>query len=314
MRGGGAGRMMGAIMAAAIPFVLGMEPAYGRAVEVSPLLRRITARNPSPFTYLGTNTYLVGRGEVAVIDPGPLLDDHVAAILQATSGERITHIAVTHTHLDHSPACAPLREASGAPAYGFGPHGSGKALEGIAVEEGGDMAFRPDRKLTHGDRISGPGWTLEAVYTPGHTSNHLCFGLAEERALLTGDHVMGWSTSVIAPPDGDMGSYMRSLELLLERGDEIYWPAHGEAVRETRPFIEAFIAHRRGRETAILAAVGAGREKIPEMVALIYKDVDKRLHQAAGLSVLAHIEQLHAEGRLACAGAPSLRGVYRLPG
>ena len=231
-----------------IPFVRDLEVTYGRVERISPLIRRVVARNPSPFTYTGTGTYIVGHGEVAVIDPGPLQDDHVAALLAALAGERVSHILVTHTHSDHSPAATPLKDATGAPTYGFGPHGSGRPDPDVRVEEYGDRAFRPDHQLRDGAAIMGEGWRLEALHTPGHTSNHLCFALAQERALFSGDHVMGWSTSVISPPDGDMQAYMRSLKRLLERDDAIYRPTHGPPITEPRRHVEALIAHREKRE------------------------------------------------------------------
>ena len=195
----------------AVPFVHEQSVAYGVAARVSPLVRRVVADNPSAFTYHGTGTYIIGHGEVAVVDAGPADPRHVEAILEATRGETITHQLVTHTHSDHSPATAPLKAASGASTWAFGPHGSGRATGEVVVEEGGDMDFRPDHKVRHGDVIAGKGWTVECVFTPGHTSNHMCFALREERALFSGDHVMGWSTTVVAPPDGDMAAYMRSL-------------------------------------------------------------------------------------------------------
>ncbi|MFW6027469.1 MAG: MBL fold metallo-hydrolase [bacterium] len=295
----------------AIPFVREMEFEYGRAQDVSPLIRRLIARNPGPFTYTGTGTYIVGRGQVAVIDPGPLLDEHLEALLHTLAGETVTHILVTHTHLDHSPLAAPLKARTGAPVLAWGPHGAGRAAEGVKVEEGGDMEFAPDRKLHDGEVIEGGGWTLECVHTPGHTSNHLSFALREERALFTGDHVMGWSTSVIAPPDGDMGAYMASLRKLLERDDEIFWPTHGPPVRDPGPFVRAFIAHRQAREEQILQCLKEGVRRIPDMVAVIYRDVDTRLHPAAALSVHAHLIHMVETGRAACEGAPELDALYR---
>ena len=217
-----------------IPYVRDLTFYYGVVDQVSPLIRRVIARNPSPFTFYGTGTYIVGRGEVAVIDPGPLLHDHVLALEAALAGERVSHILITHTHSDHSPAAAPLKAATGAPTYGFGPHGSGRPEADVRVEEDGDRDFRPDHEIRDGAVLEGPGWRLEAVHTPGHTSNHLCFALAEERALFTGDHVMGWSTSVISPPDGDMQAYLRALRRLLERDDATYWPTHGPPITQPR--------------------------------------------------------------------------------
>ena len=208
-------------MAVEIPFRREFSFEYGRLERVAPGVRRIVARNPSPFTFRGTGTYVVGDGEVAVIDPGPDLDEHVAALLAGLSGEQVTHILITHTHRDHSPAAAALKAATGASTYGFGPHAGGKRGD-PAVEEGGDWDFAPDVTVHDGDPIAGSGWRFEAVHTPGHTSNHLCFALPDQGILFSGDHVMGWSTSVIAPPDGDMSAYMASLDKLLVRSDAVY--------------------------------------------------------------------------------------------
>jgi glyoxylase-like metal-dependent hydrolase (beta-lactamase superfamily II) len=270
---------------------------YGVLEPVTPLVRRLVARNPGPFTFRGTGTYVVGRGTVAVIDPGPDLAEHVGALLHALRGETVSHILVTHTHLDHSPATAALKAATGAPAYGVGPHGGERAAGGS--EAGADFDFAPDVVLHDGDAVEGPGWRLTAVHTPGHTSNHLCFALAEERALFTGDHVMGWSTSVISPPDGDMAAYRRSLGKLLERdGDDIYIPTHGAPIADPKPHVRAFLAHRAERETAILRRIAAGDETVPAMVAAIYADIDPRLHPAAARSVLAHLVELVDTGRV----------------
>ena len=289
------------------------DPSYGKVVEISPLIRRICAHNPNAFTFHGTGTYIVGHGEVAVIDPGPLLDEHVEAIKAALKNERITHILITHTHNDHSPAAAPLKAATGAPTYGFGPHGAGKKHEGIDVEEGGDTAFQPDVVVRDGDTIEGKGWTFDALYTPGHTSNHICFALREERALFSGDHVMGWSTTVIAPPDGDMAQYFRSLEKLTARDDKTFYPTHGNPVHNPQAFVRALIEHRHAREHQIAECLKRGIAKIPDMVAVIYSEIDKRLHPAAAMSVLAHLQHMVATGRAATDGAPGARSHYRLP-
>ena len=288
------------------------DAAYGRAVELSPLIRRVCAENPNAFTFKGTGTYIVGRGKVAVIDPGPLLDAHVNALLAATTGETITHILITHTHNDHSPAAAPLKAATGATTYGFGPHGAGKKLEGVEVEEGGDMDFRPDVVLNDGDTIKGDGWTFDALATPGHTSNHLCFALREEKALFSGDHVMGWSTTVIAPPDGDMAQYFASLERLTSRDDRTYYPTHGNPIREPQAFVRALIQHRHARERQIEACLKRGLTRIPDMVAVIYSEIDKKLHAAAAMSVLAHLQYMVANGRAKTDGAPAARNAYYL--
>ncbi len=299
---------MAAEIPADIPFVGEAAPAYGVATQVAPLVRRVVARNPSPYTYWGTVTYIVGRGRVAVIDPGPDLPEHVDALMAALEGERVSHILVTHAHRDHSPAAAPLKARTGATTCGFGPHRDDRL--GPAVEEGADPDFAPDERLADGDAIAGEGWTIEAVHTPGHTSNHLCFALVEERALFSGDHVMAWSTSVISPPDGDMGAYMASLDKLLGRDDRVLWPAHGPAVRDPKPFVRAFIAHRRAREAEIMTCLREGRTRIPEMVAAIYTDVPRQLHPAAARSVLAHLVHMVETGRVRCAGPPDEAGRY----
>lgn len=279
-----------------------IRPRHGRLVRLSPLVRRLVADNPGPFTFTGTGTYVVGRGKVAVIDPGPDDPAHLAALLDALGKERVSHILVTHTHRDHSPAAAPLAAATGAPTCGFGPHGAGREDDGAAaVEEGADRDFVPDIRLADGDRIAGPGWTLEALWTPGHTSNHLCFALAQERALFTGDHVMGWSTSVVVPPDGDMGRYLASLERVAARDDAVLWPTHGPPVRRPRAFVEALIAHRRGREAAILDCLAAAIGTIPEIVARLYAEIDPRLHPAAARSVHAHLLDLRRRGKIEAA-------------
>jgi len=272
----------------------------GRIEQVHPRVRRLLAPNPSPFTYTGTQTYLVGAGEVAVIDPGPDLPEHVDAILAATPGERIAAILCTHTHRDHSPASRPLAAASGAPIIGCAP---------LAIEDDGpradaafDFDYRPDRVLADGEALDGEGWRLIAVATPGHTSNHLCFALEGSGQLFTGDHVMGWSTTVIAPPDGDMTAYMESLSLLLGRDDSAYHPAHGPAVDKPHSHVRALIAHRRMREKQILGRLGEGEGRIPAMVETMYRDVDPRLHPAAGRSVLAHLVDLKRRGLVRAEG------------
>ena len=295
-----------------IPYVRDIQFEYGACDQVSPLIRRVVANNPGPFTYVGTGTYIVGRGEVAVIDPGPAMDEHLEAILAATAGERITHIVVTHHHLDHSPLAAPLKARTGATVYGC-PLGHAVEAAEVQMEAGEDEAFRPDVGVCGGGVLEGRGWTVEAIPTPGHTSNHICYALAEENALFCGDHIMGWSTTVISPPDGDMGAYFRSLELIKARGFDVLWPTHGPPVTDVQPFIEAYIAHRRAREAQILAQLAEGRTRIKEMVPILYKDVDPRLHPAAAHSVLGHMIQLVREGRVLTSGAPGLDSDYRLP-
>ncbi|HWT13591.1 MAG TPA: MBL fold metallo-hydrolase [Allosphingosinicella sp.] len=276
------------------------ERPTGRAEQVHPLVRRLLAGNPSPFTFTGTQTYIVGSGEVAVIDPGPDLPDHVEAILAATAGERIVAIVCTHTHRDHSPASRPLAAASGAAIVGC----AALALEddGPRADAAFDFDYRPDRVLEDGDGVAGEGWALEAVATPGHTSNHLCLALAGTGLLFTGDHVMGWSTTVVSPPDGDMTQYKASLERLLGRDDLTYLPAHGPAVAKPHAHVRALVAHRRMREKQILAQLKGGEGRIPAMVEAIYSDIDPRLHRAAGRSVLAHLVDLERRGLVAGEG------------
>lgn len=286
----------------AIPFIRTLDAPYEETVALSPRVSRLLARNPGPFTFKGTGVYIVGGRDIAVIDPGPDLPEHLDALRRAIAGKRVSHILVTHTHSDHSPAARPLKEWTGAPTYAFGPHGSGKAEDGVKMEEGGDMDFVPDVRVKDGDIINGDGFTFECVYTPGHTSNHMCFALKEEKALFTGDHIMGWSTTVVTPPDGDMAQYMASVKKLIARDDEILYPTHGAPVTDPKPFLKAYLEHRVDRENQILACIGDGVETIPAMVARMYVDVDKRLHPAASRSVLAHLIQLVNEGRVTKTG------------
>jgi len=292
----------------AIPFIREFEAQYEANERVTPLIARVLAKNPGPFTFKGTGVYVVGEKDVAVIDPGPDMAEHVEALKRALDGKRVTHILVTHTHNDHSPAARPLKEWSGAKTYAFGPHGSGKAEEGVKVEEGGDMAFAPDVAVRDGDVIEGNGFAFECVYTPGHTSNHMCYALKQEKALFTGDHVMGWSTTVVTPPDGDMAAYMASVRKLQPRDDRILYPTHGGPIRDPKPFLQAYIDHRLEREAQILACIRDGLTTIPEMVARIYAAIDKRLHPAAARSVLAHLILLESEGRVR-----QTVGTYRMP-
>ena len=288
-----------------IPFVTEFDYAYGTVEEVAPGIRRVIANNPGPFTFTGTGTYIIGQGEVAVIDPGPDMTAHVDAILAGLKDEKITHILITHTHLDHSPAAAPLKAATGAETWGYGPHGGDQS--GDKVEEGGDWGFKPDHVIRHGDVIEGNGWSAEAVHTPGHTSNHICYQYREEKALFTGDHVMGWSTSVISPPDGDMKAYMASLRLLLDRDDRVYWPTHGTCIETPQDFVRAFIAHREDREAQIMACLKDGVTDIPAMVTRMYKDVPEYLHPAAALSVKAHLIHMEETGRVVADDAAQYR-------
>jgi glyoxylase-like metal-dependent hydrolase (beta-lactamase superfamily II) len=298
-------------MAVRIPYRRELSFEYGRVDTVAPGIRRVIARNPSPFTFHGTGTYILGTGNVAVIDPGPADAEHIRNVLAATADEKITHVLVTHTHMDHSPGCALLREHTDARTYGYGPHGAGKIEVGVVVEEGGDMDFNPDVRVTHGQVIQGGNWSVECVYTPGHTSNHICFQLREGKALFTGDHVMGWSTSVISPPDGDMSAYMQSLELLLKRDDVVYWPTHGPCIDQPKTHVQAFIDHRREREAQIVNCLQQGVTRIVDMVPRMYTDTPEFMYPAAGRSVFAALEYMVARGVVKTDGTPALEGAYR---
>ncbi len=300
-------------MAVTIPYNREFDPAYGQIVQVSPLIRRIVAENPGPFTFMGTGTYIIGRGKVVVIDPGPDMATHVDALRAALRDEIVTHILVTHTHRDHSPASRPLKATTGALILGCGPHGSGREGPRDDVEEGADRDYTPDQQLRDGDIVKGDGWTIEAVHTPGHTSNHLCFALREEQALFPGDHVMGWSTTVVSPPDGDMAAYMRSLDKLIARDDKTYYPTHGAPIDDPQRFLKALKEHRLEREAAIVQCVAEGHDTIPAIVALLYKDVPSYLHPAAARSVLAHIIHLVESRRLRTDGPPGPHNRYWLP-
>ncbi|HEY5348057.1 MAG TPA: MBL fold metallo-hydrolase [Rhizomicrobium sp.] len=281
----------------AIAFDRSFAAPHGEKVQLSPLVARLLANNPGIFTFQGTGVYFVGRQSLAVIDPGPDLPVHREALKRALEGRTVSHILVTHTHLDHSPAARFLQEWTGAKVYAFGPHPAHDE-DGVAVEEGGDQDFRPDVFVKDGDVLAGEGFSIECVFTPGHTSNHMCYALREEKALFSGDHVMGWSTSVIVPPDGDMRAYLASLEKLLTRDDEIYYPTHGAPVAAPRALVRSYIEHRLAREAQILACIGDGLATIPQMVARIYAELDVRLHPAASRSVLAHLLKLTDEGRV----------------
>lgn len=334
----------------AIAFNQDFDPVYRQVDELSPLIRRVVAENPNPFTFTGTGVYLVGRGDVAVIDPGPTLDDHLDAIMGALEpGERVTHILVTHTHTDHTAAVPALIDRTGAITYGFGPHGpvpDHDPLDTVTFDEyfteeereefdkawretpdelkreGPDVDFVPDVAVADGDLIEGGarggGWTIEVVHTPGHTSNHVCFALREEGVLFTGDHVMGWATSVISPPDGDLFDYLNSLRKLLARSDVRYWPTHGPAIDDPKPYVQSFLEHRLHREHQIVSALESGPTTIKAIVPDMYADVDKRLWRAAANSVFSHLLALDREGRAEALDAelepaePSLTATWRL--
>ncbi len=302
-------------MADDIPFDKTFDLMPDTVKEVAPGVRAIVANNPGPFTYKGTMSYIIGRGRVAILDPGPDDDAHVASLLDAVRGETVTHIFVTHTHRDHSPAVPKIKAATGATVYAEGPHRLARPLfigETRRLDASADTDFRPDVALADGEAVSGDGWTLQAVTTPGHTANHMAFAFKERDLLFSGDHVMAWSTSIVAPPDGAMSDYMASLHKLARRSETIYLPGHGAPVRDAPRFVQHYIAHRRGREASILHRLGKGAADIPTIVKAVYIGLDARLAGAAALSTLAHLEDLVARGVVATDGPPSVGGVYRL--
>jgi len=287
----------------------------GRAEEVAPGVRAIVANNPGPFTFKGTVSYIIGRGKVAILDPGPEDDAHIAAILDAVRGETVTDIFVTHTHRDHSPAVPRIKAATGATVYAEGAHRPARPLyvgEAARLDASADMDFRPDIALADGAVVTGAGWTIEAVTTPGHAANHMAFAFKEADLLFSGDHVMAWSTTIVGPPDGAMSDYMASLQKVGRRSEPVYLPGHGGPVRDAPRFVRQLIRHREKREASILRRLGAGAADIPTLVRAVYIGLDPRLVGAAGLSVLAHLEDLAARGVVATEGAPSISGIYRL--
>ncbi|TAV72657.1 MBL fold metallo-hydrolase [Rhizobium leguminosarum] len=295
-------------------FDLAFEPAYGQAVPVVAGVERVTVNNPGPFTFFGTNSYIVGSSSVAVIDPGPEDEAHFQALMAALGSRAVTNIFVSHTHRDHSPLARRLQAATGAVTVGQGPHRPARPLREGEINpfsESSDLSFVPDIALSDGQTLSGDGWALSAVLTPGHTANHAAFALAGRDILFSGDHVMAWSTSIVAPPDGSMADYMASLDRLIERDDRLLLPGHGGPVTKPSTFLKALKAHRLRREQAVLARVREGDQRIAEMVKVIYRDTDPKLHGAAALSVLAHIEDLLERGEIAADGPPSLAALYR---
>lgn len=279
----------------ALSFLTDFEPEYGRVVRVAPGIRRVVADNPSKYTAWGTGTYLVGEASVAIVDAGPALDGHVDALLAAVQGQTVTHLLVTHTHADHSPAVAAVQERTGAVTYGFGPHPSGADDES---EEHGDLAFVPDVAVRHGDVIEGEGFRFECLHTPGHISNHVCYAERTRRALFPGDHVMGWSTTVVSPPDGRMGEYVDSLRMLLGRDDRVHYPTHGPPIDDPLPYVAALIEHRLDRERQIVDLLASGPATVEEIVAVLYADVRAELHEPAARSVRAHLIALSEAGRV----------------
>ncbi len=316
---------------------------YGVADTLSPQVRRVICKNPTPFTYRGTGTYIIGHGEVAVIDAGPTLDSHLDNVLACLGeDETVTHAFVTHTHSDHSPLTAALKERSGAVSYGYGPHGvvrpndpddrvdfsayiSHEEQEQYRKEfdelpdelkrEGADTDFTPDIALRDGDIVNGSDWTLKAIHTPGHCSNHLCYELVEEATLFSGDHVMGWATSVVGPPDGSMQDYLASLRKLLEHSHERYLPTHGPAIEDPANYVRSFIAHRTGREEQILSYLTEGPRQIADFVPNMYEGYDKRLWYPAASSVHAHMLHLYETEKIVVVddhGEPKLTATYAL--
>src|SRR6202140_3291241 len=298
-----------------VPFNRNLPLQPGVVEQVRPGVRRVLCDNPSPFTFSGTVSYIVGQGKVAIIDPGPDSEAHAAALLNAVRGETVTHILVTHTHRDHSPNTARIKAATGATVYAEGPHRASRPRfesEKHNPESGADRDFMPDMRVKNGDVIEGGGWGLEAVATPGHTANHLAFAWPDRKMLFVGDHVMGWSTSIVAPPDGSMIDYMASLEKLTQRGEKLYFSGHGPEIPDGPQYVRFLIRHRQAREASILHRLAKGEADIPTMVRAIYIGIDPRLTGAAGYSVLAHLEDLVARGIVANEGDPVIGGTYRL--
>ena len=299
-----------------IPYTQSFEFSYGEETVLSARISRVVARNPGPFTYTGTGTYLVGKqapeAELAVIDPGPLDDLHLSALWKALGGRAVSHILLTHTHCDHAPLARNLARATGAKIYGASSSKQTAYLQGVTLEETDEVAIDPDVVLNDGEIILGDGWTIEAIATPGHASNHMAFALREENALFSGDHVMGWSTTVVAPPDGSMRDYMASLDRVIARDFDTIWPTHGPPIRDVKPFLEAYRAHRLEREAQIVARLQAGDRTIAQMVSVLYAAVDKKLWPAASLSVLAHLIKLVEEGVATASPSPTLSAEFRL--
>jgi glyoxylase-like metal-dependent hydrolase (beta-lactamase superfamily II) len=298
-----------------IPFDKSFNLAPDQVQEVAPGVRAIAADNPGPFTFKGTISYIVGRDQVAIIDPGPDDAAHVAALLDAVRGETVTHVFVTHTHRDHSPAAAKIKAATGATVLAQGPHRLARPLhtgEMRRLDASADMDFRPDVALADGETVSGRGWTLQAVTTPGHTVNHMAFAFKEANLLFAGDHVMAWSTTIVAPPDGAMTDYMASLHRLARRSEPLYLSGHGAPVRNAPRYVQYLIRHRQAREASILHRLAKGEADIPTIVRAAYIGLDPRLVGAAALSVLAHLEELVARGTVITEGPPSISGTYRL--
>jgi glyoxylase-like metal-dependent hydrolase (beta-lactamase superfamily II) len=298
-----------------IPFDKSFTLIPDKVAEVAPHVRAIVAANPGPFTFKGTMSYIIGRGKVAIVDPGPDDDGHVAALLDAVRGETVTHIFVTHTHRDHSPAVPKVKAATGAKVYAEGPHRLARPLhigETHRLDASADMDFRPDVALADGEVVRGDGFTIEAITTPGHTANHMSFAFKEADLIFAGDHIMGWSTTIVAPPDGAMSDYMASLHKLAQRREPLYLSGHGMPIKQAPRFVQHLIRHRQARETSILHRLRKGAADIPTIVRAVYIGLDPRLTGAAALSVLAHLEDMAARGEILTDGPPSISGTYRL--
>ncbi len=297
----------------ALKFDTSFDPAYGQGVTVAPDVLRVTAKNPGPFTFHGTNSYVIGRDTLAVIDPGPDDDAHFQTLLEVIANRPVSHIFVSHTHRDHSPLATRLKEHTGAPVLAEGPHRPARPLrigEINPLDASADTAFVPDIALPDDALMEGDGWAIRTVLTPGHTANHAAFALEGTGILFSADHVMAWATSIVAPPDGAMADYMASLDRLIARGDRLLLPGHGGRVTAPRSFMRGLKTHRKMRERAILERIRGGDRTIPAMVKAIYRDTDPRLHGAAGLSVLAHLEDLVARGLVSTEGDAAIDGIF----
>ena len=282
---------------------------YGNCDQLTPLVKRVIANNPGGFTFTGTGTYMIGKKNIAVIDPGPIDDDHYNALIKATEGQKITHILLTHNHNDHSPLAKRLKSETGAKIYFKNLSNSDLAQDDF--EEGYDRNIEGDVELNDNDLIKTDEWSIEAIHTPGHTSNHICYALLDENILFSGDHVMGWSTTVIVPPDGNMDDYLSSLEKLLSRNEDRFFPTHGPIIDNPKKLVTNYISHRLDRERQIIEAIKRGNNKISDMVKLIYKDVDQSLHPAAAMSTLAHLKRMESNQEITVQGK-GLEGLYNI--
>ncbi len=302
-------------MAVDIPFQKHFDFEYGKVDRLSPLVRRVIANNPGSFTFTGTGTYIIGSGKVALIDPGPADQKHIDAILAATKDEEITHIFVTHTHTDHSPGCALLQQHTAAKTYAYSKHGSGREVDD--AEFGADREFTPDVLLADGEDIHAEDWSLSAIFTPGHAANHLSFYLQQERALFCGDAVMGWSTTIVSPPDGSMVDYMKTLDRLLARllnaEDDIYYPTHGAPITSPLPYVQALYQHRLEREHQVLDCVKVGRHTLEDMLPVVYSELDPSMYPAARRSLLATVECLIAKQQLTATGSDNANRAFHIP-